>query len=126
MDTVTSATTQRLLTELEASSLDGLVVSHPANVAYATGYRSVAAGIMLGARMAACVTPGRRVLVASASDAAAALDTGIDAGDYVPFGRFFFESAEGNDPAASMSDVNADLESAMEEALARSGAVGFD
>ena len=129
MDIVTSATTQRLLTELEASSLDGLVVSHPANVAYATGYRSVAAGIMLGARMAACVTPDRCVLVASASDAAAALDTGIDAGDYVPFGRFFFESAEGNDPAASMSDVNADLESAMEEALARSGfrgTVGVD
>lgn len=124
MGALTTATTQRLVAELEVGPIDGLVVSHPANVAYATGYRSVAGGIIFGARMAACVTPIRQVLVASASDAAAALDAGISDGDYVPFGRFFFESADGYHAAASMSDVNADLDSAMVEAVARSGLRG--
>ena len=36
------ATSQRLLSALEDAPFDGLILGHPSNVAYATGYRSVA------------------------------------------------------------------------------------
>jgi len=123
------ATSQRLLRALEDAPFDGLILGNPSNVAYATGYRSVADAIASGTRMLACVTKERQLLVAPAGDAAAALDSGIAEDDLVPYGRFFFESSDGQHAAASMSDVHADMESALTEAIARSGltgAIGID
>ncbi|MDP7092623.1 MAG: aminopeptidase P family N-terminal domain-containing protein, partial [Candidatus Thalassarchaeaceae archaeon] len=71
------ATSQRLLHALEDAPFDGLILGNPSNVAYATGYRSVADAIASGARMLACVTKERQLLVAPAGDAAAVLDSGI-------------------------------------------------
>ena len=47
------ATSQRLLRALEDAPFDGLILANPSNVAYATGYRSVADTIASGTRMLA-------------------------------------------------------------------------
>ena len=118
------ATSQRLLSALEDAPFDGLILGHPSNVAYATGYRSVAGAIASGTRMLACISGDRQLLIAPAGDAAAALDSGISEDDFIPYGRFFFESSDGQHAAASMSDVHADMESALTEAITRSGLTG--
>lgn len=129
MNRLKVATSQRLLSALENAPFDGLILGSPSNVAYATGYRSVAGAIASGPRMLACITEERQLLVAPAGDAAEALDSGIAEDDFIPYGRFFFESYDGQHAAASMSDVHADMESALTEAVARSGltgAIGID
>tara|TARA_B100000959_G_scaffold285929_1_gene362441 strand:- start:983 stop:2149 length:1167 start_codon:yes stop_codon:yes gene_type:complete len=129
VNSLKDATSQRLLRALEDSPFDGLILANPSNVAYATGYRSVASVIAPGIRMLACITNERQLLIAPAADAAAAFDSGISEDDFVPYGKFFFESSDNQHAAAAMSDLHADMESALTEALARSGvsgAIGVD
>ena len=124
MTMLREATGVRLQEALAASSFDGLVLGHPANVAYATGYRSLAGALATGTRILALVIGDRHLLIAPVGDAPAALESGLDEADLVPYGRFFFESSDGSHAASSMSGVHVDLESALGEALDRCGLGG--
>lgn len=111
----------RLLGRLEAAEFDVLVSLKPSTVEYVTGYRSLASSIQ-ASPIAVVATPERTILVASAADAGPAIsDGGIAAEDFVPYGRFFYESRSGADSAAHMSDRHADMDSAMAEGLRRLG-----
>jgi Xaa-Pro aminopeptidase len=100
---------------LASSRFDMVVLTDPANVAYATGYRSVAGAIFSGHRMAALVSAEDLLLVAPAADGAAAIETAVAAERFHPYGRFFFESSDGSHP--EMADRHPDFESALTAAL---------
>lgn len=122
-------TAQRLKRALSDSSYDALVLGSPEHVAYSTGYRSVAGDLFSTHRMLAVITAERTVLVGGASDGAAALDFGIHADDYIPFGTFYFESVEPDAPESTLSDRHATLLDAALKAVGRiglHGRVGFD
>lgn len=125
MDELTTSTSTRLRRALETSPYDWLVLTHPANVAYATGYRSVAGDIFRSHRMAVVMSVEDLILVAPAADGAAATETAVAPDRLVPYGRFFFESRDDSHP--EMADVHPTFEAAMETAMARtSGRVGGD
>ena len=126
--TLAAATTGRLRRALDESPYDCLVLGQPANLAYATGYRSVGADIMHGYRMAAFVG-STDVVVGPVADAAAAAEADLDGDRFVGYGRFFFESADGSHAAASQSGRHADFDAAFAEAARRAssrGRVGVD
>ncbi len=106
----------RLRRALEAAPFDALVLTSPESVTYATGYRSVGGSIFRGHRMAAVVTPDECWLVAPAADSAPAAESGVLVDRIVPFGRFFFESADASQPDQS-ADRHADLSAALDQAL---------
>jgi Xaa-Pro aminopeptidase len=121
---------QRVRVALAAAPFDIFVAASPANVFYATGYRSMAGQIVPDHRMAAIVTPDEVYLVGPCSDSAPALEHGIDPDHYVPFGRFYFESENGEAPPSAMADQHDGFVSALAAALKRAGAehtvIGID
>lgn len=124
-----TATGDRLASALEKAPYDWLALGSAAHVGYATGYRSVAGDLFPSHRMVALVSVSRTVLVAGASDGAAALDCGIAPEDFVPFGTFYFESAGRKAPESRFAGTHETLEDAVVAAVARarvSGRVGFD
>lgn len=123
------ATGDRLRLALADSPHDWLALGAAPNVFYATGYRSVAGDLFAGHRMLALVSPERTVVVGGASDGAAALESGIAADDYVPFGVFFFESAAGEAPESTLAGRHATFEDAVAAATSMvglSGTIGTD
>lgn len=125
MDDLAASTLGRLRAELAQSRYDRLVLGHPANVAYATGYRSVAADIFRAHRMAALVGAETLLLVVPAADGAAASEAMAGADCVFPYGRFFFESRDGSHP--EMADRHATFEEALTAALGVAGGlIGFD
>ena len=124
-----TGTTSNARAALGESSYDWLVLGTPENVYYTTGYRSVAADLFAAHRMLALVSVERTIVVAGASDGAAALESGLAADDYVPFGTFFFESVDGSAPESKMSDRWPTFEEAVAHALTLAsfeGRVGLD
>ncbi len=111
----------RLRQAMLDAALDLLVLGHPANVDYASGYRSVAADIIPGTPIAALLGVDRLVLVAPAADAAAVDEAGV--GEFVPYGRFFFEARDPH-PAAAASDRYGSFLDALGVALDGFGEVG--
>ncbi len=125
MDELVAATSTRLRRALEASPYDWVVLTRPANVTYATGYRSVAGDIFASHRMAVVMSPEEVVLVAPAADGAAATETAVDPERLVPYGRFFFESRDGTHP--EMAGVHPTFEAALDAAMERTGGrIGSD
>jgi Xaa-Pro aminopeptidase len=102
----------RLRRALATEHLDALLLTAPESVAYATGYVSVGSVVFRGWRAAALVTADDVLLVLPAADAAPAVDAGFPFDKLVPFGRFYFESAEGG-PIADAADVHPDLPTAV-------------
>ena len=123
IDTVT-----KLRDALKESPYDWLALGSVPQVAYATGYRSVAADLLRTHRMMALVSADRTVLIGGASDGAAVLESAT-ADDYVPFGTFYFESGSvepGGRPApeSELSGRNASFEEAVADAATRVGLTG--
>lgn len=122
-DDLVPARLARLREALARGALDAFVAVSGANIAQATGYRSVGAELSAGHPLRAVVTPGRTVLVGPAADSGPALHGGVGPDDYVPYGRFYFTSHDGH-PASEMADRYADPDAALKEALRRAGVRG--
>ncbi len=118
MSDLTGARLARLQALLADDPAAALVVAAPANVAYATGYRSVAGSLFRAHQMAAVVTPDSVHLACPAADVAPAVDAGVDPESIEAFGRFYFESASGH-RAADMADRHPDLAAALLAVLDR-------
>jgi Xaa-Pro aminopeptidase len=76
---------------MEQAGLDAVILGTPENVAYATGYRSVAGDIFRNHRMTAVVTATEIRIAAPAADAGALSEI---AAHHEPFGTFFFEATD--------------------------------
>jgi len=122
-DDLVVARQQRFREALEGSDLDAYVAVSEANVAQITGYRSVSADLFSGHPMRAVMTRDRVILVAPSADSGPALEIGVDAEDFVPYGRFYFMSAGGH-PASEMADRFPDSAAALAEACRIAGIDG--
>jgi len=114
----------KLRSALACSPYDWLALGCSEHIAYSTGYRSIAAGLFASHRMLALVSVDRTIVVGSASDGAAALESGISSDDYVPFGTFYFESAGGDAPESHFAGRYDSFGEAAAEAMGRMGSIG--
>lgn len=96
MTVLARANLARLRHHMAQAGLDAVIVGVPENVAYATGYRSVAGDIFRTHRMAAVVTADEIRIAAPAADAGAISE--VEA-HHEPFGTFFFEATDPGHPA---------------------------
>jgi Xaa-Pro aminopeptidase len=123
MTRLSTATLARLRHHMGQAELDALVLGVPENVAYATGYRSVAGDLFRTHRMTAVVTQDDIRLAAPAADAGAI--TEVDA-MLEPFGTFFFEAIDPSVPAHA-APRHPDHSTALTAATSGlSGVVGVD
>jgi Xaa-Pro aminopeptidase len=122
-DDLVIARQQRFREALEESDLDAFVGVSEANVTQLTGYQSVSAILFSGHPMRAVMTRDRVILVAPSADSGPALEIGIDADDFVPYGRFYFMSPDGH-PASEMADRFPDSSAALAEACLMAGIDG--
>jgi Xaa-Pro aminopeptidase len=116
-----AARKQRLAEALEAAEFDAFLAVSPANVDYATGYRSVSGAVHGRSGIGVFVGATRTVLAGPVADSAPALADGIAEEDYVAYGRFYFESRDGNAAPTRMVDAHADLVDAMRAAALLAG-----
>lgn len=120
---------QRLDTALAGERFDAFLAVDTANVDYATGYRSVAGAVHGTATLGALVCPGVTVVAGPVADAPSVLELGVAVDDYLPHGRFFFESTEPS-PVSEMADTHQGFVSALVAAFHRAGmaraTVGLD
>ncbi|MFA9430744.1 M24 family metallopeptidase [Egicoccus sp. AB-alg2] len=107
----------RLRAALAEAPFDAYLAGSPANVAYATGYRSVAGELFRQHQMAVLVTPDAVTLICPVADAAPAVDAGVDLDAIVPFGRFYFETADADTVPAPTADLHASLAEATQVAV---------
>src|SRR5690625_2904591 len=115
---------QQLAEAFEESAFDALIVGSPANVAYATGYRSMAGELFRQHQMAAVVHPNSTTLVCPAADAGPAIDGGMDPQRVATYGKFFFEATEQARAIDHLADANTDLASALNAACSSDGLRG--
>jgi Xaa-Pro aminopeptidase len=113
----------RLRDALIEAPFDAVVLTSPESIAYATGYRSVGGAIFRNHSMASVVTADDCWLAAPAADSAAAADSGIPVERIAPFGRFYFESADGS-AIAKAADRNAGLGEALRWVLEQHAGIG--
>lgn len=116
-------TINHLRAALAESPYDWVALGSPANVTYATGYRSVAGDLFRSHCMLVLLSAERSVLVGGASDGAAVLE-GAVVDEYVPFGTFYFESEGSGAPESRLSGRNDSFEAAVVEAVAVAGLTG--
>jgi Xaa-Pro aminopeptidase len=84
---------ERLTGGLAARSLAAVVGSTPANVAYLSGFRSVARTVYPEACSLAVFSPKGTALVVPAIDTPTVADTNADADHVIPYGPFVFDFA---------------------------------
>jgi Xaa-Pro dipeptidase len=117
---------ERLTAALEAGGFEALVAASPANVAYVTGFWSLARAVAPANETYAVVTRGGTALVVPAIDELAA--EGADADHVVRYGRFVLE--HGARGPARRDEAAVDAAAAIGAALAtlgvRGGRVGLD
>jgi Xaa-Pro aminopeptidase len=112
----------RLADAFARTPWDGLLAASPANVAYATSYRSIPGDLFRAHQMAALLGRDRTLLVTPAADSAPAIDAGTDPGDLVTFGRFYFESSgaqAGTAQAGASADEHGSFLAALSDAVGR-------
>ena len=101
---------ERLTAALEAAGVEALVATSPANVAYVTGFTSLARTVY-GTPELAVFSPRGTALVVPAIDLAAVVADSIDVDHVVPFGRFASSYADPPGPATrrlrSLDDARA-------------------
>jgi Xaa-Pro aminopeptidase len=120
---------ERLTAALAADGLDALVASSPANIAYVTGFWSLARAVQPATEIHAVVAPGGTALVVPTMDALAALEAGAEADHVVCHGAFHYEGGPAglralvDTPAASAEDA---LAIALARVGVRGGRVGLD
>jgi Xaa-Pro aminopeptidase len=125
---------ERLTAALERDGLDALVAFSPANVAYVTGFWSLARAVDPATEVYAVVAPGGTALVVPTIEALAVVEGDAQADHVVCHGRFHY--AEGKrgesadrlraltvEPAASAADA---LATALAAVGVRGGRVGLD
>ncbi|MGC4932098.1 M24 family metallopeptidase [Gordonia sp. DT30] len=121
---------QRLQGALGNAQFDALILIQPANVHYASGYRSLGAAVHGIASIAVVVTPDDLHLAGPIADAAPAFDAGSAEDKFAAYGRFYFESEGGHATATRLVDEHADLATAVLTTLGRLGleraSVGID
>ena len=119
----------RLTAALEVGALDALVASSAANVAYVTGFWSLARAVQPATEIHAVVAPGGTALVIPTMEALAAVETPAEVDHIVCHGRFHYE---GGPPAlrALVAEPAGSVEDAVALALAKlgvtSGRIGLD
>jgi Xaa-Pro dipeptidase len=126
---------ERLTEALERDRLDALVATSPANVAYVTGFRSLARVVYSAHEHYAVMTRAGTALVVPTIDAPAVVETGVDVSHVVCHGRFELEVAGARSeavrrlsalvakPAASGAEA---LATALRLLGATGGRVGLD
>lgn len=122
-DQLAVATLARIRRQMAEADLDWLLLGSPANVAYATGYRSVAGDIFPAHQMAALVGTDELVLIAPAADVGAATEY-LSTDHLEPFGTFFFESAHSDQAISTIAGRNDHLGAALASAIRRFGVTG--
>lgn len=115
----------RLREHLARADFDAVLLTTPESIFYATGYRSVAAGLFANYPMAVLISGDRLIMVAGAAETAPLMADGFPADDVVPFGRFYFA---GTGPATDVSDRHPDFVAALAAALSvvRWGRLGVE
>jgi Xaa-Pro aminopeptidase len=91
---------ERLTEALERARLDALVAASPANVAYLTGFRSLARAVAPALETYAVVTRAGTALVVPTLDAPAVVEAGVEVGHLACHGRFHFDTAAAHGDAA--------------------------
>jgi Xaa-Pro dipeptidase len=128
-DSLIAQRISKLRARLAAAPFDAFLAVSAANVLYATGYRSLGASVHGIPSMGALVGGDRTVVVGPVADSAPATDSAIAVDDYVPYGRFYFESATELPPAFA-PDAHVGFVDAMVAAVASchlsSAAIGVD
>jgi len=112
-----AACRERLINHIESAPFDAFLAVSPANVYYATGYRSTAGDLFAAHRMVAVVTPDRSRLVLPVADSAPAIDAGVDPETLVAYGRFYFESPNGAAIPTQLVDQHSDWMAALRTAV---------
>ncbi|MFD0586280.1 Xaa-Pro peptidase family protein [Dactylosporangium darangshiense] len=113
----------RLREALQDAPFDAFLAVSTANVLYATGYRSMGGSVFGLPTIGAFVTGDRTVVAGPVADAAPATDAavgGIAVDDFVPYGRFYFESDRPL-PLAFTPDAHRDAVEAMAAAALSAG-----
>jgi Xaa-Pro aminopeptidase len=130
---------ERLAAALEAGGFEALVASSPANVAYVTGFSSLARAVQPATEIYAVVARGGTALVVPTMDAPAVVQGDARADHVVCHGRFFYEygpaaSARTADAVSRLRALAAEPAGSAADALAmalglvgvRGGRVGLD
>ncbi|HEU4369301.1 MAG TPA: M24 family metallopeptidase, partial [Methylomirabilota bacterium] len=126
---------ERLTAALESEGLDALVASTAANVAYVTGFWSLARAVQPATEIYAVVTRGGTALVVPTIDALAVVERDAQADHVVCHGRFHYADAPAGGEAARRlralaGGPAASAEDALATALAAlglgTGRVGLD
>ena len=112
----------RVVVALGDAPFDWLLLALPENVAYVTGFRTLADTMRRDpTTVAALHASGELLLTGSAADAGPVLhDAVVDDDRYIPYGTFFYESTAAH-PAARAADVHASLGEALASMLERRG-----
>lgn len=116
-----AARTARLRAQLADGPFDAVLALSTANVDYASGYRSMSGSVHGSNAVAALVTGDLLLLSGPVADAAPAFDAGLPEGDFLAFGRFFFESADGAAEATGLVEQHAGAAEAIVAAVHRAG-----
>jgi Xaa-Pro aminopeptidase len=127
---LTASLRGRVLAALGASDLDVVLVAGAENIGHLTGYRSLSETMKREPTMLAALDRGGALhLVAPAADAGPVLHDGLVPPDHlIPYGRFYFESADGH-PASEVSGVHASFAEAVAtlvDALDPAATIGAD
>ncbi|TXK16963.1 Xaa-Pro peptidase family protein [Homoserinibacter sp. GY 40078] len=116
-----AARRDRLRHALLGAPFDTVLTLSGANFDYATGYRSVSATVHGISPLAALVRADELLVVGPVSDSAPGFDQGLVEGDFLAYGRFYFESDGGRAEASRLVEQNADYGSAIAAAVLRLG-----
>lgn len=116
-----AARRDRLRHELLSAPFDTVLALSAANFDYATGYRSVSATVHGISPLAALVRSDELLVVGPVADSAPGFDAGLVEGDYLAYGRFFFESEGGAAEATRLVEQNADYAAGIAAAVLRLG-----
>lgn len=112
---------ERLRKALGHAPFDAFLAVAPANVDYATGYRSMSGSVHARATCAALVTSQRTMLAGAVADSAPALAGCVADDDFVGYGRFYYESVGGAAAPTRMVDTHDSLVSAILTVVAELG-----
>lgn len=116
-----AARRDRLRHALLSAPFDTVLALSGANFDYATGYRSVSATVHGVSPLAALVRSDALLVVGPVADSAPGFDAGLVEGDFLAYGRFFFESEGGAAEATRLVEQNADYAAGIAAAVQRLG-----
>src|SRR5690606_36120551 len=116
-----AARRERLRAALETAPFDTVLTLSGPNFDYATGYRSVSATVHGVSPLAALINATDLLVIGPVSDSAPGFDAGLVEGDFLAYGRFFFESEGGSAEATRLVEQNADYAAVITAAVLRLG-----